>query len=267
MNFSISEIKEIVCTIAHYENMDYSGYLISFLKRRLTTVFEMLNIKKIASFYEMLKETEIRDRVIGELFIETTEIFRDPSFWRYVRENVINLLPDDSTVWFPNETTGEEAFSLSIILNEQKLNNKIKILCNNPSEYCCNNIINGNVLAKNHELNQANYKRLENFDLFEKYFLNEDDSVQRISLELKDSIQCKHVSYTKAIENEKIAMIFARNQALYFNHSFSEEYFEFLYEKLMIGGFLAIGIKENLPRSVDRKMRVISATEKIYKKE
>jgi chemotaxis protein methyltransferase CheR len=226
----------------------------------------MLNIKKITSFYELLKEEEMRDRIIGEMFVETTEVFRDPSFWRYIRENVIPVLPQDSTVWFPNEASGEEVYSLSIILNEQTLSDKINILCNNPSEYCCNNIRNGNALTKKYEINHSNYKRLENFDLFEKYFQHEGN-VQGIAQGLKNIVRCKKTTYKEAVADEKVSMIFARNQALYFNHSFAEEYFTLLYEKLMIGGFLVIGVKENLPRTIDEKMNVISATEKVYRKD
>jgi chemotaxis protein methyltransferase CheR len=266
MNFSISEIKDIVSTISAYEDMDYSGYSISFLKRRLSDIFGQLNIKRIDTFYEQLKDKEVRDRIIGEIFVETTELFRDPSFWRYVRENVLNLLPENSTIWFPNEASGEEIYSLSILLNEQKLTDKIKILCNNPSEHCCNKIRSGAFLTKNYEVNQSNYKRLENLDLFESYFSTEE-SVQYIDHSLKDIIECKKVNYRNAVEGEKISMIFARNQALYLNHNQAEEYFDFLYEKIMNNGFLLIVIRENLPESIDAKMTLINGNEKIFKKQ
>ena len=265
MNFSISEIKEIISTISTYENMDYSGYSISFLKRSFSKVFDLLNIKRIVQFYEQLKIKEIRDKVIGEMFVETTEMFRDPAFWRYVRDNILNKIPAESTLWFPNETTGEEVFSLSIILKEKGLLDNFNVLYNNPSNYLCSNINNGIVKIKNFEVNISNYKRLENLDLFETYF-NRDSNTDTVTQEIRDRIKYKQVSCDKAIEDEKISMIFARNLSLSYNHNFSEHFFEMLYEKLMSGGFLALGIKEKLPASIADKMTIVSESEKIYKK-
>jgi len=264
MNFSISEIKEIISTISVYENMDYNGYLVSFLKRRFSKIFELFNIKRISQFYEHLEDKGFRDRVIGEVFVEATEMFRDPAFWRFLRDNVLNLLPLESTIWFPDENSGEGVYSLAIILHEKKLADKIHILCNNPSNYCCNNIKKGLSLLKKFEQNSSNYKRLENLDLFNNYVLIDEN--QPVSPVLQKNIKCKNVHYTKAVDNEKISMIFARNKALYFDNNYSEEYFNFLYEKLMHGGFLVIGIKEKLPTIIENKLYEVSASEKIYKK-
>ena len=265
MNFSIIEIKEIVATVSMYKNMDYSGYGISFMKRRLTNIFEMYNIRKISQFYELIKEDYTRDRVIGEIFVEATEMFRDPSFWRFLRDNVLKTIPTDTTIWFPSETSGHEILSLAIMLKEMNLNDDIKIICNNPTNYCCNNIRKGILKTTNFEINHSNYKRLENLDLFENYFTKDTNCYTAVK-ELTDSILCKQTDFTNAIEDDKIALIFARNQALCFNHSFSAQYFKMLHEKLMPGGYIAIGIKEKMPTSTADKMNVISETEKIFQK-
>jgi len=265
MNFSITEIKEIISTVSVYDNMDYSGYSISFMKRRLSEIFEEFNIKRIHHFYEQLKNENVRDKVIGEMFVETTEMFRDPAFWRVVRDNIIPKLPQNTTFWFPNETTGEETFSLSIILKEQKLKDKFKIICNNPSKFRCNTIQSGNIKIKNFDINHSNYKRLENIDLFETYFLKES-TTHIISQEIRNIIKCKQVAYEKAVENEKISMIFVRNQTLYYDPVLTEHFFQTLYEKLMPGGYLAVGIKEKIPDSLADKMTVVSESEKIYLK-
>ena len=265
MNFSIIEIKEIISTLSIYENMDYCGFSISFLKRRLSKLFETHNIKKISQFYEILKDDETRDRIIGEIFVESTEMFRDPAFWRYIRDNILKNIEPNSTIWVPNEASGEEILSLSIILKELKLSNNLKLICNNPSKHSCQNIRNGLLRTSNYEINHLNYKRLENFDLFESYFTKENN-FYKASQDLTVNILCKQSNYKKTIENEKVAMILSRNQALYYNHNFSEQYFEFLYQKLMSGGLLSIGIKEKMPQSIAEKMYVVSETEKIYKK-
>ena len=265
MTFSIIEIKEIVSVVSAYENMNYSGYSISFMKRRLIKIFEMYNIKRIPQFYEMLKDTDTREKIICEILVDTTEMFRDPAFWRYLRDNILKTMQPETTIWLPSENTPHEALSLSIILNEQNLNNDIKILCNNPTQICCNNIREGIIQPMHFEINQMNYKRLENFDLFENYFTKEVN-YYKADKKLTDNILCKRTDFSNAINDEKVGMILSRNQALCYNHNFSEQYFEILYEKLVRGGFWAVGIKEKLPVSIEERMRVVSDTEKIYKK-
>ena len=265
MNLSISDIKEIVYVVSSFENMNYSGYTISFLKRRFSKIFDMLNIRKIAQFYEMIGDADVRDKVIGELFVDDTEMFRDPSFWRYMRDNILNQLPAGSTIWLTDESSGEEVFSLSIILKEKQLTDKLKILCNNPSKMCCNNIKNGILKIANFEINSLNYKRLEDNDFFDNYF-SPNNYVYKASQEIVNNIKCKQAHYTKTVEQEKISMIFTRNQALYYNLKYSEQYFNTLYKILNPGGFLAIGVKEILPQTIEDKMIAVSEQEKIYKK-
>ena len=245
--------------------MDYSNYVMSFMKRRLTKIFDLFNIKRNAQFYELLKDESLRDKVIGEMFVDTSEMFRDPSFWQFIRDEVLVNLPKiGTTIWLPNET-GNTTYSLSIILHEQRLEKEITVLCNNPSEYRCHNIIKGIFDPEQFDYNLDNYNRLERNNLFEFYFFKENN-VQLISQEIRQIIKCKHTTYDKAVENEKIAMIISRNQSLYYNHQLSEEYFETLFQKLEPGGFLAIGIKEHLPESVASKMTIVNEMEKVYKK-
>jgi len=265
MIFSINDIKEITSSISVYRDMDYTNYVLSFLKRRFSKIYDLFNIKRHAQFYELLKDDTLRDKVIGEMFIASGEMFRDPSFWQFIRDEVLkNLSKIGTTVWMPNET-GNGAYSLAIIIHEQRLNNELTILCNNPSGYRCRNIINGIFDSEQYDNNLDNYNRLERNNLFEFYF-SKENNIQFISHEMRQIVKCKQVSYDKAVENEKIAMIISRNQSLYYNHNLSEQYFETLFQKLKPGGFLAIGIKEHLPESVANKMIVVNETEKVYKK-
>ncbi|MDR2928880.1 MAG: hypothetical protein LBV41_11895 [Cytophagaceae bacterium] len=266
MNFSISEIREIVETIQVYDNMDYGGYGISFLKRRFAKVFDTHNIRKTVQFYELLKDESMRDRIAGEMFVDSTEMFRDPAFWRFVRDNVLHQLTGaGDTIWLPNEAGGEEAWSFSILIHEQNIADRLSIVCSNPSTSRCNVIGSGAVDANQFELNYSNYKRLEDKDDFETYFVK-DAHTHTVTEWLRSSVCCRALDYASAIADEKICMIASRNQALYFGHDLMEHYYNTLYDRLSAGGYLAIGVKEQLPASVAEKMTVVSETEKVYRK-
>ena len=112
MTFSINDIKEIISTISVYNDMDYSNYVFSFLKRRYARIYESFNIKNTNQFYDLLKSEMSRDMVIGEMLVDTGEMFRDPSFWKYIRDEIlVKISKIGTTIWLPNET-GKTTYSL-----------------------------------------------------------------------------------------------------------------------------------------------------------
>jgi chemotaxis protein methyltransferase CheR len=265
VNLSINEIKEITHAMLSFPNMDYTNYTISFLKRRLSFVFEQLNIKRKDQFLDQLKNAEFRDRVVSNLVVENTELFRDPAFWRMLRDKIVNQLHDNSVIWLPNESSGEEAYSVSLILYEKKAGSKFKIFCNNPAAERCQSIMLGQLNGKHFELNQSNYKRLEEYDAFGDHFTLENNHM-RVSDALRNQIVCQHGTISQTIPKGDVSLILFRNEAIYYNHRLANTVFNQLYEKLMPGGYLAIGVKEQLPESIADRLKTIDEAEKIYQK-
>ncbi len=265
MNFSINEIKEITLSMLTYPNMDYTNYSISFLKRKFSSVFAKLNIKRKEQLYERLKKKDFRDQLITQMLVENTEMFRDPAFWRLLRDKVIPLLPDNSTVWLPNESSGEEAYSVSVLLNEKKVASKIKIICNNPSLEMCNSINQGHLNGKHFDINLTNYRRLEENDFFDEYFSLENNDLV-VCNKLRGNVNCKYGFISDTIPTEDISLILFRNIAIYYNNRLANTVFNILYEKLIPGGYLVIGVKEQLPSGIAEKMITVNETEKIFKK-
>lgn len=265
MNFSITDIKDLTLSMLGYPNMDYTNYSLSFLKRRLAYVFTSLNIRRKDQFLEMLKKKEFRDQVISRMLVENTEMFRDPAFWRMLRDKIINDLPANSSIWFPSESSGEEAYSLSVILYEQKLTAKFKIFCSNPSFEKCNAINQGKLNGKNFDINHTNYRRLEENEFFDSYFSFQNGHLL-VSEKIRENVNCIHGTVYNTIPTGIVSLILFRNVSIYYNHRLATSVFDMLYEKLMPGGYLVIGVKEQLPEKIAEKMIAIDETEKIYKK-
>ncbi len=265
VNLGINEIKELTKSMRDYPNMDYTDYSFSFLKRRLAMIFSILNIKRKEQFLSLLGNEDSRHKIISNMLVNSTEMFRDPAVWRFLRDKVISNLPEKSVIWLPSESSGEEAFSISVILYEKFVYSNFSIVCSNPSIHKCNLINQGLLNGVNFDLNHTNYKRLEENDSYNQYFTRKNNYII-VNDKLKFNIQCNHGNIQNTIPSGNISLIIFRNSAIYLNHRLSEKIFTFLYENLIPGGFLVIGVKEQLPVSVAQKMIVVDESEKVFRK-
>lgn len=247
--------------------MDYSGYAFSFLKRRLSFIVKQLSVKSKEDFINRLGDKSFRENVISLLDVENTEMFRDPSFWTTLRDKVIDSLPSDCKyLWIPQETNGEEAFSLSILLHEANLNEKYRIICNTYSEINCNKIKQGVLNPLHLESNMANYSSLEFNSRYCDFFDSNDDKLA-VSSKVLDPLECRLGHYkTDSPDNGSIGLVLFRNISVYYNRRLAESAFKMLINKLMPGGYLAIGVKEELPPALKEELIPVHHTEKIYQK-
>jgi chemotaxis protein methyltransferase CheR len=266
ITLSINDIKRITREMAQYDNMDYTGCLFSFLKRRLGYVFNEMRVRKLTQFSERLHDKSFRENVKYHMAVNITEMFRDPGFWRSLRHNVFPLFQDGKlSVWFPDTSSGEEVFSLVILLIEDGLNQNVRILCQHPSEEKCREIAHGTLHANDLELNHNNYKRLEEGDRFIDYF-KEENGILRFRDELLGVCEIKTSMVGDDNENGSFDLIIFRNSAINYTYQKREEILKKLIDCLNPGGFIAIGIRESVPESLYDYLIPIDERECIFRK-
>lgn len=267
MNFGINDIKEITASMAAYPAMDYSNYALSFLKRRLSYLFNQLNIRRKDQFYDRLKLPEFREKVLFHMCVETTEMFRDPAFWRTLRDKILGHLPEGcQNIWVPVAASGEELFSIAILLHENNLSHQYKIIGQSPSAERCAYIQHGKLNARHDDVNQTNYKRLEDKNAYQDY-IRRDNGFCLLEEPFRKNIDCRNTSFPDTLPVEDgIGLILFRNVSIYYNQRLTHQVFTQMIEKLMPGGFLVIGTKEQLPSALKEGLIEVDATEKIYKK-
>lgn len=250
-----------------YPDMDYSDYSLSFLGRRLPYVFSALNVRQIPVFQSKLLDDDFRDRVKTLMSVEITEMFRDPAFWRLFRDKVMKNLPAGSdTIWIPHAPSGEEAFSVSIIMEESLLTDNYCVLCNTPSLAIALKIKEGRFNKAYSDVNQTNYRRLEDKDAFQSY-VEERRGEPVFCGDISGRVSCiPSTLATQLPVNRKIGAILFRNVSLYYNHRMAERVYAILLDVLMPGGFLMVGIKDSLPREIEEELIVLDPAERIYQK-
>ncbi|MFW6267645.1 MAG: CheR family methyltransferase [Marinilabiliaceae bacterium] len=251
--------------MARYEGMNYTGYNFSFLKRRLGHVFAELKVRRLPQFIERLSDESFRDLVRYHMAVNVTEMFRDPGFWRSLRIQVLpHFRSRDWRVWFPDATSGEEVFSLAIILKEDGLLDQAEIVCHHPSSEKCREISEGVFYHKNEETNLNNYRRLEENDQFEDYFIRTNGQV-KFRDDLLHKARFFPEWFTDLGEDEKFDLIIFRNSAINFTFQRRDEVLQKVVEHLQPGGFLAIGVKEPLPVALRNILIPVDEKESIYK--
>lgn len=267
MNFGINDIKEITTSMATYPDMDYSNYALSFLKRRLPYLFSQLNLRRKEQFYQMLSQPDFREKILFHMGVETTELFRDPAFWRTLRDKILGHLPQGcQNIWVPVAASGEELFSIAILLHENNLSQKYKIIGQSSSAERCAFIRSGKLNARHEDVNQTNYKRLEDRNAYHEY-IHRDNGLCLLQESYRQNIDCRFASFPGNLPAEDgIGLILFRNVSIYYNQKLTHLVFTQIIEKLMPGGFLVIGTKEQLPSDLKEALIEVDATEKIYQK-
>jgi len=131
----IVEYRNILKVIKETYNYDFSDYALISFKRRIERVLQLHNLKHADVFIEKLREDPVFfQHILQEISVESTEMFRDPSFWRYMRDELFPVLIKDNfktKIWFPSCVSGDELYTLAVILHEQGWSDKFEIVDSN----------------------------------------------------------------------------------------------------------------------------------------
>src|SRR5664279_3720115 len=103
---------------------DFRHYALSSLKRRLLHASQQFGCRSLSMLQErVLREPEVMHDLLSHLTVQVSEMFRDPTFYRALRETVVPYLRTYPSlkVWIPGCATGEEVYSLAILLREEGL--------------------------------------------------------------------------------------------------------------------------------------------------
>jgi chemotaxis protein methyltransferase CheR len=252
----------------HY-GFDFRGYSAASLKRRVWRRVHAEGAKTIAGLTErVLHEPDAMERLLLDLSINVTSMFRDPTFYRALRERVVPLLKTYpfTRIWVAGCSTGEEVYSLAILLAEEGLADRVRIYATDINEAVIETARLGVFpLDKMQEYTQ-NYIRAGGARSFSEYYVARYDSAQ-FARELVDGVVfARHNLASDAAFNE-FNVITCRNVMIYFAQPLQEHVHRLFYESLATFGVLALGQKETIRFSPhESSYEELDADERLYKK-
>jgi len=266
---SISDYKILIHSIKENYSIDFSDYSLGSLKRRIelfSTKYYFDTINEL--IYRLNNDKKFFQLFLKTILVDSTEMFRDSEFWIELKELITekSKTNTDLKIWLPYCNSGEELYSLLILLDKLKLISKTNIVVSSLSPVLIKRIQEASLEIKSMELNNANYERTNigrnlldlfikktyYYELNRKLFLNTEINQYNIVLEEV---------------NDKFDIILFRNKMLYFNKQLSNKIMIKLKNSLKYNGLLALGVKENINYSgYEKDFSKISNSEKIYTK-
>ena len=131
-DIEISDLRRITELVKEQYRYDFTNYAMSSFRRRILRIMELYKFGSADLLIKRLKDDKsFFDEFIAEITVNVTEMFRDPPFWRELRDNVIpNILLNHNTIsiWHAGCSSGEEVFSMAILLKEMGILDKAKII-------------------------------------------------------------------------------------------------------------------------------------------
>lgn len=266
----IVDIRKLTDVIKTKYGYDFTNYAISSFKRRILRILELYKFNSVDALAKKIgDEPAFFEEFISEITVNVTEMFRDPPFWRILRDKIIpNILLNHKkvSIWHAGCSSGEEVYSMAILLKEMGILEDSKIIATDIDDQILERARSGVYTVKNMELNEKNYVRFRGENELNKYFEVKN------GLAYMDKSLVKDVSYRKhdlvnGIVFNKFDIVLCRNVMIYFNQNLQNEVLKKLHESIFKYGYLAIGSKESLIWcEIANKFIVVNNEEKIYKK-
>ncbi|HON18448.1 MAG TPA: CheR family methyltransferase [Salinivirgaceae bacterium] len=270
-DIGIVDTKKIIATVAETYSLDLSNLALTALKRRILKVLNDYNYTSVVDFVHKI-ETDPRlfEKYLSDGMVDTTEMFRDPSFWRDLRDiHLPELIKtfNNIKVHIPGISSGDEVYSLMILLKEAKLTNRVSVTVSSLSQLRLDALKAGAQYDfRKMENSDANYKRFNEAAELSNYYKTENNKVI-MDASLVDSVEIIKGSYLKDLDLSGFHLVIYPNRMIYFNSTLQDKVVEKLVDSLVVGGLLCVGVKENIEGAVSaKKLLCLNTNEKIYKK-
>ena len=199
----IQDIRHLISVVKLKNQFDFGDYSLSSFKRRIARFIEVYKIESMAKLIDRLSiDKPFFEIFLKEITVNTTEMFRDPSFWKSLKENVFPALVDYATIriWHSACSTGEEVFSMAIALKEAGLFDKAKIVASDINEDVIAKAQLGKYMFRNMELNDLNYQKYEGKGSLANYYKSSGDYAH-MDLDLLKNVTFKKFDLVQGDQN------------------------------------------------------------------
>lgn len=266
----IVDTRKVVQAISDLFGIDLKDYALTSLKRRLEHTITFFGLTDADGLLTRLKkEPGFIEDFLQEFSVETTELFRDPSVWKMLRESVIPEViqsTGSSRIFVPLITSGEELYSLAILLKESGYEDSCQVHASALSPKTIESVKNGMFNIKKLENSESNYQKFSGRVEFSKYYTCINNSGNwDTSLIGKVEFSIQNTNFDNIPRSVRLVLF--RNKLIYFNQSLADKAILALHQSLLPGGFMVVGTKENIPTGITgAAFQIFDKNEKIYRR-
>lgn len=266
---SNGDFTDLVKIIQQRYGYDFTDYAPASLKRRFTRFTGFAHISNVFELkHRLLNDAGFFQEMVQYITVNVTEMFRDPAFYKTLREQVLPRLASYPIIkiWHAGCASGEEVYSMAILLEEAGLLDRCRIYATDMNAANLRKAKKGAVALKDMKDYTYNYIQSGGVNDFSNYYTAGCDTAIIDAALRRNIIFFQHNLVTDQVFNE-FQLICCRNVFIYFNRTLQERVVKLFYESLTSLGYLALGIKESLLYNDERfKFEPVNAANKIFRR-
>ena len=270
MEVADKDIQSFQKAIRDHSEFDFTSYSPTSLRRRLTRILLEYDTDMEHLTDRMKSDSEFLKRTVEKITVHTTELFRDPDVWKEISTRLLPSWKDKAEIhiWHSGCSTGQEIYSMMMVLDDQGMLGKSHIYGSDLSESVMGIASRG---VYKYSFNQS---YLENFDAVllggngevnpkQKKHRNKYFEVDEAHDEIRmHKFLCSKPVYKKLdlVKDPnfflvKFDLIVCRNVIIYFNNELQDRVFDLFYNNLHDNGVLLLGVHESIMGPFTRKFR------------
>jgi chemotaxis protein methyltransferase CheR len=263
------EIELLLEGIYRMYGYDFRNYAYDSIRRRIWHSIHTLNLQTITGLLDkVMHQPKQMQALLSSLMIHVTEMYRDPALFKTFRCKVIPFLSTYPfiRIWHAGCSTGEEALSMAILLQEEELYERSRIYATDIQEDVLEKAQSASFPVRNMQKYTHNYLQAGGKGFFSDYYTATYDAAVFNAALLRNMTFARHNLVTDQSFNE-FNVIFCRNVLIYFNKSLQRQVHRLFYESLSMFGVLVLGDRETLQFSEYADCyETLDKQQKIYRK-
>lgn len=263
------EVELLLSDLLEMHGYDFTNYARASIKRRINRLFTLDRFPSFAELrYKVRNDPVYLRRVVEQISVNVTEMFRDPSFYKTLRNEVLPMLATRPSVkiWHAGCSTGEEVYSMAILLKEANLLHKSLLYATDINPGALEKARKGIFPISEMKYYSENYILSGGQSEFSSYYTAQYNWVKFDESLSQRMILATHNLVSDRSFNE-FQLIICRNVLIYFDKILQDKVFRLFDQSLESLGYLALGSKETLRfSSVVSHYRQLENKEKIWRK-
>lgn len=264
---SYDQLSELIDFIKNIHGFDFSDYSAASLKRRVTRIMQLQKLSLFDLRTLLTNDHDYFESFLIEVTVNVTEMFRDPAFYRSVKENIIPYLRSYQRikVWNAGCSTGEELYSYAIMFAEEELYDRSFFYGTDINNDVLDFAKDGIYDLQKMKLYSENYQKTGTMHTLSDFYTARYEAASINRSLKKNLLFSAHNLASDGVFNE-FQVISCRNVLIYFNTDLQKRVIELFYNSLANFGFLCLGAKETLRSTETGRFKVIDKKNNIYQK-
>jgi chemotaxis protein methyltransferase CheR len=263
------EVELLLNEIVTAHGYDFTSYSTASVKRRINRLFILDHFTNFEEFRKrVLLDKNYISRFVQEITVNVTEMFRDPLFYKLIREQVLPVLSTYPfiRIWHAGCSTGEEVYSMAILLKEAGIMHKSLLYATDINPGVLDQLVKGIYPLRSLKQFSENYILSGGKEDFSSYYTAKYDLAK-----LDDDLKTKMIVSTHNLVSDRsfneFQLIICRNVLIYFNKTLQDKVLDLFDTSLEHRGFLALGSKEQIKfASIAKKYEQLDPKEKVWRK-